>query len=141
MSDDVTDAVTVAEQPPNEIAEHLLDADDGEEIALRVDGGMELVVSVTRSLHLRRSVRDGVDGGSLRYAVEANDGVAERLDLPSPAGLIAAQEVETGSWNRSRIGFYELVTRTDDDGDEFRDYGEQVRSYEITAVDGDHDRS
>lgn len=133
MTDD-TATNTTEEQTTNDPMDHLLDRDDGEEISLLLDDGAEIRVSVVRSLHLPDSVRDGVEGGSLRHTVQATEQAAERLDLPSREGLISAEEPESGSWNRPHIGFYDLVTKTDDDGNAYDDYGDLQRTHEITDI-------
>ena len=123
--------MTPDSQDPDEIAEELLDKQDGEEVVLHLDDGTELPVSVRRPLHLPSSVDDDVDGGSLRYAVEADDDAVNRLDLPDPEGLVAAEEVDGDSWNRSRVEFRE-VEQSDDDTKEF---GAVAMAREIEAVD------
>ena len=118
-------------QDPNEIAAELLDTIDGDDVVLYLDDGTELPVSVRRPLHLPSSVDDDVEGGSLRYSVEADEDALERLDLPDREGLIAAEEVEDGSWTRSRVEFRE-VTESDDDQKEF---GDVAMSREVEAVE------
>lgn len=125
---------TVNTQPPNEIAEQLLEKQTGDELVLHVDEGTELSASVVRPLHLPSSVQDGVDGASLRYAVEADEQAAEELGLSGREGVIAAEEVESGSWNRSRVQFYEVVS--DDGGDDRDEFGDLEQSLEIVAIDG-----
>lgn len=131
MIDD-TATNTTEEQTTNNLTDHLLDPD--EEISLRLDDGAEIRVSIVRSLHLPDSVRDGIDGGSLRHTVRTTEQAAEHLDLPSREGLISAEEPDVGSWNRPRIGFYDLVTKTDDDGNAYDDYGDLQRTHEITDI-------
>lgn len=134
---DVTETNTAdGEQTANNVTQHLLDRGDNDEISLLLADNEELSVSVVRSLYLPDSVRNGVEGGSLRYAVRATDRAADRLDLPSQEGLISAEQPETGSWNRPQLGFYDLVSKTDDAGNEYDDYGELLRTYEIAAING-----
>ena len=118
-------------QDPDEIAEELLDKIDGDELVLHLDDGTELPVSVRRPLHLPSSVDDDVAGGSLRYAVEADEEAVDQLDLPDREGLIAAEEVDGGSWTRSRVEFRE-VEASDDDTKEF---GDVTMAREIEAVE------
>lgn len=119
-------------QDPNEIAEELLDKIDGDELVLYLDDDTELPVSIRRPLHLPKSVNENVEGGSLRYAVEANEEAIEQFDLPDREGMIAGEEVDDGSWNRSRVEFREVVS---DDGDDAKEFGELTWSRDIKAVD------
>ncbi|RKD85915.1 hypothetical protein [Halopiger aswanensis] len=123
--------MTSNSQDPDKIAEVLLDKQDGEKIVLHLDDGTELPVSIRRPLHLPSSVDDDVDGGSLRYAVEADDDAVNRLDLPDPEGLVAAEEVAGGSWNRSRVEFREIEHSEDDT----KEFGAVAMAREIEAVD------
>ena len=118
-------------QDPNEIAEELLETIDGDELVLYLDDGTELPVSVRRPLHLPSSVDDDVDGGSLRYAVEADEEAVERFDLPDREGLIAAEEVGDGSWTRSRVEFREL----EDSDDDTKEFGDVTVARDIEAVE------
>lgn len=128
--------MTAETQDPNEITEELLDKIDGDEIALYLDDDTELSVSIRRPLYLPSSVNEEVEGGSLRYSVEADDETIEQFDLPSKEGLIAAEEIDDGSWNRSRIEFRDAMTETNDDGDEYIEFGDLAMSREIKAVGG-----
>lgn len=119
-------------QQPNEITEELLDAIDGDRLTIFLEDGTELSVSVRRPLHLPHSVDESFEGGSLRYSVEATDETVDELDLPAREGLIAAEEIERGSWSRSRIEFREVVSETDEDVEKF---GDAVLSNEIAAVE------
>ncbi len=134
MSDDTTTDMINNSQTPDAITNCLLQRDHGDEVILCLDEDTEIPVSIVRSLYLPDSVRDGVAGGSLRYPVRTTDRTVERLGLPSPEGLISAEQPH-GSWNRPRLGVYDLVTRNGGDGNEYDDYGDLRRSYEITAID------
>lgn len=134
---DVTETDTTdGEQTANDVTQQLLDTKDGDEISLRLADETEIRVSVVRALSLPDSVQESIEGGSLRHAVRTTERAVKRLDLPSREGLISAEEPETGSWNRPRLGFYDLVTKTDDDGNEHDDYGEQQQIYEIARING-----
>lgn len=122
--------MTPERQDPNEIADELLEKIDDDDLVLYLDDDTALPVSIRRPLHLPSSVHEGVEGGSLRYAVEARADAADRLNLPAREGLIAAEEVEEGTWNRSRIEFHEATG--DDDAEAF---GDLALSREIRAVD------
>ncbi|WP_306057095.1 hypothetical protein [Natronococcus wangiae] len=126
--------MTVEKQDPNEIAEQLLKKTDGDEVVLYVDDETELSASIIRPLHLPRSANDDVEGGSLRYAVAASERTVDRFDLPGREGVIAAEEIEAGSWNRSRIEFYDVVAG-EDDGNEPTEFGDLERSHDLVAVD------
>lgn len=124
----------VESQDPNEIAAELRDTVDGDDLVLHLEDDTEVQVSVRRPLYLPSSVHDEVDGGSLRYTIEADEQAVERLDLPGREGLIAAEEVEDGSWNRSRVEFHEVVSEPDDEDDD-REFGDLAMSREIKAID------
>lgn len=125
---------TDGEQTANRVTQYLLDVENGDELSLVLTDDTEIDVSVVRSLYLPDSVQDNTAGGSLRYAVRTTDRAVNRLDLPSQEGLISTEEPEIGSWNRPRLGFYDLVAKIDDDGNEHDDYGKQQRSYEIAGI-------
>ena len=135
MTDD-TETDTTNEQSPNQLAGRLRDTDNDDEITLRLDDGTQIEVSVIRSLYLPHSVNTDIEGGSLRHAVRTSEDTAERLGLPSRRGLIAAEEGDRGSWTRARIDFYDLVTATDEAGDEYDDCGAVERTEGIAAIGG-----
>jgi hypothetical protein len=118
--------MTIDKQNPDEIADRLLRKTDDDEIVLHLEDETEVPVSIRRPLHLPSSVQGGVEGGSLRYSVLADEDAVERLELPGREGVVAAEELEAGSWNRSRLEFHEQF-----DEDEF---GELERSDELRAV-------
>lgn len=131
---DVEADPTSEEQPANDVTEALLDREEGEELSLSLADGTEIRVSVVRAMYLPDSSHDAIGGGSLRHAVRASEEAADRLDLPSREGLVAAEEHDPGAWCRPRLEFYDLVTVTDDDGEEYDDYGGVQRTHEITAA-------
>lgn len=133
MTDD-TEIDTPTDEPANDLAGRLRDSEEDDEITLHLDDGTEVTVSVVRSLYLPSSVREGIAGGSLRHAVRTDEETAERLGLPSREGLIAAEELERDAWNRPRISFYDLVVQTDDEGNEYDDYGQLRRTNEIARL-------
>lgn len=118
--------MTVDRQSPDEIVDRLLRKTDDDELVLYLDGETELPVSIRRPLHLPSSVQKGVEGGSIRYSVLANDETVEELELPAREGVIAAEELEPGSWTRSRLEFHDQHAE-----DEF---GDLERSDEVVAV-------
>lgn len=127
-------------QTPDEIAAQLLERTAGDEVVLQVSGpetgdGSTIRASIRRPLHLPSSVDEGVDGGSLRFAIEADEETIDRFGLPQCEGVIAAEEVEPGSWNRSRVQFFEVVD--EGDADEPAAFGDQVLSEEVAAVDAE----
>lgn len=136
MTDDTESDTQTDEQTANDLAGRLRDSETDDELTLRLDDSTELGVSIVRSLFLPSSVREDVAGGSLRHAVRTDEETAERLGLPSRGGLIAAEELERDAWNRPQISFYNLVRKTDDEGEEFDDYGDVGRTDEIAAVSG-----
>ncbi|WP_293033631.1 hypothetical protein [Natronococcus sp.] len=118
--------MTVDRQSPDEIVDHLLRRTDDDELVLYLDEETELPVSIRRPLHLPSSVQGGVEGGSIRYSVLADDQAVEELELPAREGVIAAEELEPDSWTRSRIEFHDQHAE-----DEF---GDLERSDEVVAV-------
>lgn len=118
--------MTVEKQSPDEIVDRLLRKTDDDELVVYLDDETELPVSIRRPLHLPSSVQEGVEGGSVRYSVLADEDAVEQLDLPAREGVIAAEELEAGSWSRSRLEFHEQF-----DEDEF---GELERSEDVLAV-------
>ncbi|ARS88347.1 hypothetical protein [Natrarchaeobaculum aegyptiacum] len=128
-------------QTPDEIAAQLLERTAGDEVVLKLSGPettadeSTIRASIRRPLHLPSSVDEGVDGGSLRFAIEAGAETIERLELPECEGVIAAEEIDHGSWNRSRVQFYEVADAGDQD--EPTEFGEQVLSETIAAIDAE----
>lgn len=118
--------MTAEKQSPDEIADRLLERTDDDELVLHLEDGTELPVSIRRPLYLPSSVQEGVEGGSVRYSVLADEEAVERLELPAREGVIAAEELEADSWTRSRVEFHE---RVDDD-----EFGDLERSEELRAV-------